>query len=83
MVLRHLIAELRDNGGGEIAGGLGYTLMLKGGDGTLERSTAPPRSVSIVQTVIAECADRIGTDIVAFINGVLAGTDDSNSELSP
>ena len=83
MVLRHLIAELRDNSGSETGGGLGYTLMLKGGDGTLERSTAPPRSVSIVQTVIAECADRIGTDIVAFINGVLAGTDDSNSELSP
>ena len=83
VVLRHLIAELRENGGGATGGASGYSLVLKGDDGTLERTTAEPRSVKIVRLLVADCYETCGTDIVAFVNGVLAGTDTSNSELAP
>ena len=82
VVLRHLIAELRENGGGATGGASGYSLVLKGDGGTLGL-LAEQRSVKIVRLLVADCYETCGTDIVAFVNGVLAGTDTSNSELAP
>ena len=83
VVLRHLITELREDGSGEGGGGsAGYSLILKGGDGTLERTKADPRSVKIVQVLVADLYDSCATSIIAFVNGVLAGTDTSNSDLA-
>lgn len=76
-VVPELIPELRDGGRGAHA-----QICITDDKGTLARKSGPPRSYNFCQEIIMETTSFIAAGLVKYINGVLNGTDDSQSDVS-
>lgn len=76
VVLSQLIVELRE-GQGAVS-----HIILQDESGTLTKTHGPPKSYKLAQEIIIESASFMATEVVRFVNSVLNGTDDTQSDVA-